>query len=170
MTSTSSVPRQVVRDHERAQGVVGDDAARVPDDVRIAFLEPEELGGIEPRVHAGDDREFAGGRRRQGALVEVTRVLLVRGQDLVADQGRHSASFISDSTITSVAKVTDLRSRMGPVVDAAQAATVDVAVDLGRRERAVPEQLLDHAEVGTALQQVGRERVPQPVRVGRQPA
>ena len=59
---------------------------------------------------------------------------------------------------------------MGAVVDAAQAAAVDVAVDLGGRERAVAEQLLDHAQVGAALEQVGRERVAKPVRVRRQAA
>src|SRR6185503_2225395 len=95
---------------------------------------------------------------------------LVRGEDLVGEQGRHSPSFISDSTVTSVAKVTDLRSGVRPVVDAPQAAAVDVAVDLRGRERAVPEQLLDHPEVGTPLEQVGGEGMPEAVRVGRQAA
>src|SRR4029450_3323252 len=54
---------------------------------------------------------------------------------------------------------------MRAVVDAAQAAGVDVAVDLCRRERAVAEQLLDHAEVGAALEQMGGERVAEPMRV-----
>ena len=54
---------------------------------------------------------------------------------------------------------------MRAVVDPAQALAVDVAVDLRRRERAVAEQLLDHAQVGAALEQVRRERVAQPVRV-----
>ena len=54
---------------------------------------------------------------------------------------------------------------MGAVVDAAEALRVDVAVDLRRRERAVAEELLDRAQVGAALEQVRRERVPQAVRV-----
>ena len=54
---------------------------------------------------------------------------------------------------------------MAAVVDAAEAPRVDVAVDLRRREGAVPEQLLDRAQVGAALEQVGRERVPQAMRV-----
>jgi hypothetical protein len=45
------------------------------------------------------------------------------------------------------------------VVDAPQAAAVHVAVQLGGRERAVAEELLDRAEVGAALQEVRRERV-----------
>ena len=59
---------------------------------------------------------------------------------------------------------------MRTVVDAAQVARVDVAVELRRRERAVAEQLLDRAQVGAAVEQVGRERVPEAVRVGDDPA
>src|SRR5579859_316444 len=55
---------------------------------------------------------------------------------------------------------------MGTVVDASQPATVDVAVDLRRRERAVAEELLDHPEVGAALEQVGGEGVPETMGVG----
>src|SRR6185312_5121162 len=54
------------------------------------------------------------------------------------------------------------------VVDLAQAAGVDVAVHLGRRERAMAEQLLDRAEIGAALEQVRRERVTEAVRVRQQ--
>ena len=55
---------------------------------------------------------------------------------------------------------------MGSVIDLAQASAVDVAVHLGCREGAVPEQLLDHAQVGAALEQMGCERMAEPVRVG----
>src|SRR5688500_5667164 len=41
-----------------------------------------------------------------------------------------------------------------------------MAVDLGRGERGVAEELLDRAEVGTAFEQMSRERVPEPVGVG----
>ena len=54
---------------------------------------------------------------------------------------------------------------MGVVVHAPEALCVHVAVHLRRPERRVPEQLLDRAQVGAALEQVRRERVPQPVRV-----
>ena len=63
-----------------------------------------------------------------------------------------------------------LRARVGAVVDLAEALAVDVAVDLRRRERRVAEQLLDRAQVGAALEQVRRERVPQPVRMRRDPS
>src|ERR671930_1943492 len=62
------------------------------------------------------------------------------------------------------------RARVRPVVDAAETGRVHVAVHLGRRERAVPEQLLDRPQVGAALEEVGRERVPQAVRVREEPA
>src|SRR6185312_5541611 len=55
---------------------------------------------------------------------------------------------------------------MRTVVDAAQMARVDVAVDLRRRERAVAEQFLDRAQVRAAVQEMRGESVPEPVRVG----
>src|SRR5439155_9871161 len=55
------------------------------------------------------------------------------------------------------------RARMGLVVDLPQARRIDVAVHLRRRERAVPEQLLDRAQVGAALEEMRRERVPETV-------
>src|SRR5438874_11628126 len=55
---------------------------------------------------------------------------------------------------------------MRPVVDAAEALRVDVAVHLRRRQRAVAEQLLDGAQVGAALEQVGGEGVAKTVGVG----
>jgi hypothetical protein len=55
---------------------------------------------------------------------------------------------------------------MGAVIDPAQAAAVDVAVDLRRRKRAVAEQLLDDAKIGAALQQMSGECMAEPVRVG----
>ena len=56
------------------------------------------------------------------------------------------------------------------VVDLAQALGVDVAVHLRGRERGVAEQLLDRAQVGAALEQMRRERVPEPMRVRDEPA
>src|SRR6266852_9509736 len=50
--------QQVMRNDERAQGVIGDDAAGVADDVRVAGFEAERANG-KARVHAGKDGEFA---------------------------------------------------------------------------------------------------------------
>ena len=52
------------------------------------------------------------------------------------------------------------------VVDAPQAAAVDVAVQLRGRQRAVAEEVLDRAQVGAAFEQMGCERVPQAVGMG----
>src|SRR6266542_1843587 len=59
---------------------------------------------------------------------------------------------------------------MGAVIDPPQSPAVDVAVDLSGRERAVAEQLLDHPQVGTTLQQMGGEGMAQPVGVRHDPA
>src|SRR2546429_4260789 len=53
--------------------------------------------------------------------------------------------------------------RMRLVVHAAQAAAVYMAVQLRRRERAVTEEILDRAQVGSAFQQVRCERMAQAV-------
>jgi hypothetical protein len=54
---------------------------------------------------------------------------------------------------------------VGAIVHPPQTASVHVAVDLRRAQRAVPEQLLDDAEVGAAFEQVCGERVTEPVRM-----
>jgi hypothetical protein len=55
-----------------------------------------------------------------------------------------------------------------PVINPPEPARVNVAVDLGSRERAVSEQLLDHSEVGAAFEQVGGEGVAQAMGVAAQ--
>src|SRR6478736_2985807 len=70
------------------------------------------------------------------------------------------------AAITTTAR---LRARMRAIVDAAQPVGVHVAVDLSCRERAVAEELLDHAQVGAALEQVCREGVAKAVRVRDEP-
>src|SRR5512132_1076447 len=59
---------------------------------------------------------------------------------------------------------------MGAVIDAAQTPSVDVAVDLRCRERAVAEPRLDRRQVGAALEQVRGEGVAEPVGVGEKPS
>jgi hypothetical protein len=49
--------QQPLRDHEGADHVVGDNTARVPDDVCITVIEAEHLENVHPAVHAGNDRE-----------------------------------------------------------------------------------------------------------------
>src|SRR5205085_12089912 len=58
-----------------------------------------------------------------------------------------------------------LRPRMPFAVDLQQALELEMRVLLRRAERAVTEQLLDGAQVGAALEKMGRERVAQRVRV-----
>src|SRR4051794_7756995 len=69
---------------------------------------------------------------------------------------------------TAATAVATLAARMGAIVDPPQALAVDVAVHLRGRERRVPEQLLDDAQIGSALQQVRRERVTEAMRVRNQ--
>ena len=53
---------------------------------------------------------------------------------------------------------------MGLPIGGLQATGRDVGVDLGRRQVLVAEQLLDDAQVGAAVEQMGRERVAEGMR------
>ncbi|NYJ05606.1 hypothetical protein GGQ55_001884 [Geodermatophilus daqingensis] len=57
-------PEQPLADRERADLVVGDHAAGVADDVRLALVEAEHAVDVEAGVHAGQDGDVLG--RRQG--------------------------------------------------------------------------------------------------------
>jgi hypothetical protein len=46
--------QQALGDRERADLVVGDDAAGVADDVRLALVQAEDAVDVEPGVHARD--------------------------------------------------------------------------------------------------------------------
>ena len=57
------------------------------------------------------------------------------------------------------------RARVGGVVDGEQALGFDRGVALGRRQTGVAKQFLDFPQIAAAIEQVGREAVPQRVRV-----
>jgi hypothetical protein len=76
---------QMVRDGERADRLVVDEAARIPDHVCVAFLEAEEARRVEACVHARDDGEPPARRHRQSSFGKPGRVALVRFGDLVDD-------------------------------------------------------------------------------------
>ncbi|GCC45103.1 hypothetical protein chiPu_0029473 [Chiloscyllium punctatum] len=61
---------QLVRDHERADRVIGRASSRITDHVSIALGKSSILCRVKPRVHAGQDRKAS--RRRQCQLFLVT--------------------------------------------------------------------------------------------------
>ena len=75
---------QALGDGQRADLVVGDDAARVADDVRVAFVQAEDAVDVEPGVHAGDDGDVLGRGQRERAG-EGLRVAGVVGEQIVGD-------------------------------------------------------------------------------------
>jgi hypothetical protein len=50
--------------------------------------------------------------------------------------------------------------RVRPFVDGHQSVASHMSVDLGRSDVGVPEQLLDHSQIGAALEEMSRKRVP----------
>src|SRR6266850_5673111 len=67
-----------ITDDQRANGIVAGPTAGVADDVGIAFGETGILGGIEARVHAGENGEAARGRESEFAFfTEAGAVLLI---------------------------------------------------------------------------------------------
>ena len=82
MTNHSARAEQLVRDHQRADGVVAGPAAGVADDVRVALAQPGVLGRVEAGIHAGQDGEAARGRQRELRLgAEGRGVGVVGGED-----------------------------------------------------------------------------------------
>jgi len=73
---------EMVRDDQGAEGVFGDDAAGVADDVGVAGFQAERADG-EARVHTGEDGEFACGTRRECAEFVRARIDFVGLQDFV---------------------------------------------------------------------------------------
>src|SRR5580692_8907938 len=93
-------PKQLVRDHERTNGVVGCAAPRVAYDMSIAFRESCIFGGIETGIHAGENREAPCRRQREVAFfVKAAGVSCVRCNDLL----KNSAS-ISHRVYPSIAR------------------------------------------------------------------
>ena len=85
---------QLVRDHQRADGIVAGAAAGVADYVCVAFAQSGVPGGIEPRVHAGENREMARGRERELTLrSERAGIASVGGENFI-QYGRHKLSFL----------------------------------------------------------------------------
>src|SRR5262249_29438861 len=76
--------KQPLADGERPDLVIGDDAARVPDDVGLALLEPEYPVNVEPGVHARHDRS---GERRWylQRVVEILGIDIVVGEHPISD-------------------------------------------------------------------------------------
>lgn len=70
--------KQVMRDKQRTQGIVRDDAAGVPNDVRIARFE-SKCADRQTRIHAREHRDSTLRTRRQLAQFVRVGINLVRG-------------------------------------------------------------------------------------------
>jgi hypothetical protein len=68
---------QPLRDDQRANCVVGGDAAGVADDVRLALLEAEYVVDVQAGIHARQHSDMLGGRERKIALRERLGIGLV---------------------------------------------------------------------------------------------
>ena len=58
-------PQQPLADRQRADGVVGDHATRVADDVGLPLVEAQDAVDVKPGVHARDHRDVFARRHRQ---------------------------------------------------------------------------------------------------------
>ena len=85
-------PQLPLRDGERADHVVGDDAAGVAQHVRLAVTQPERGEDVESRVHAGDDRQPAARADVEVALGQRVGEGAVVGEQLV-DRVHRSAAY-----------------------------------------------------------------------------
>jgi len=74
---------QVHAEHQRLQGGVGDPAAGVAEDLGVAVHEPEHPQRVDPRVHAGHQRDPGVGDAVEAAEREVVREEPVGGEQVV---------------------------------------------------------------------------------------
>ena len=106
---------ELLADDERADRVVGREAAGVADDVGVAGPQAERLLDVEPGVHAGDDREP--GQRRGGQRRAVERLgvaLVLREEPLVLD--RRIAGPLDGQALADVPPAPPYRSMISPIV------------------------------------------------------
>ena len=82
----------------RADLVVGDDTAGVPDHMGIALLQAEQPEHVQPRIHAGENGDVLPRRERQIASVERLRVVLGVLEQVI--RRGHATSFELDNRLT----------------------------------------------------------------------
>ena len=75
--------QETLRNGQRSNRIVSDDAAGVADHVCIALFETEHARRIEPSIHTSDNRDLLGRRHRQVALREARGVRRVVGEEFV---------------------------------------------------------------------------------------
>jgi hypothetical protein len=79
---------QLMRDDKRADGIVAGAAPGIADDVSIPFLETSELGGIEARIHAGEDGKAASRWQGETAFVAELRCIgFIRRKHFIENVG-----------------------------------------------------------------------------------
>src|SRR5215212_6959275 len=85
---------EALGDRKRPDLVVRYHATRVPDHVRVAFLEPEHPVDVEPGIHAGDYGHALGRGQREVSLVEGLGISLVVPRQLVGYAHQLLLSFL----------------------------------------------------------------------------
>ena len=156
-------------------------AARQPDvRGRIVLPEPDQHLMPEERPDRGERRAIVGRCQTLGAELRRRTARGPRSRHVDGERPSQPPSAVRSrryaSTVRGASRAAETArnastsgSRVRSVIHLAEPSSVHVAVRLRRRERAVAEQLLDHAQVCASLEQVRRERVAQPVRVGEEP-
>ena len=127
-------------DGQRADHVVGDHPARVSQHVRLADLEPEQAEDVDPRVHAGHDRQVLARRHIEVPLVGEVAVAARPARRSLhrrsPSPGSHS-SVLSDLSVTGQGMCRAVRA-YGAVPVAAGNLLGGVAFWLRRRSWRVP--------------------------------
>jgi hypothetical protein len=91
MTNHFLRAEELVGNDKRPYGVVGRAAARVADDMRVAFRQSGVFGRVEPGVHAGQNCKLAGGRQGQLSLFAERLGIGLIGRDDLVNDFRHDA-------------------------------------------------------------------------------
>jgi hypothetical protein len=82
MIMNSCVP-QMMRKNEGTQGIFRDNASSIPDDVRIACFQTQDLIHHQSGVHTCDHRQFPRWRERKMPQSEALGIAVARPENLV---------------------------------------------------------------------------------------
>ena len=74
---------KLVRNDERAQGVLGDDPSGIANDVGIPSFQAQNLRDDEPGIHACDNHQLASWREGKVSKIKAARVRFVSLKDFV---------------------------------------------------------------------------------------
>src|SRR5215211_192402 len=173
-TSRSASPGESVRGRRRWRRGSSSSAAgfSATAAIRTRWRKSERIDATRRAIVAGERPEARSSASQRSSSSVVADARGLPSHSARAVRSRRYASTVRGASRAAerARNASSSGSRVRAVIDAAESPPVDVAVDLGRGEGAVAEELLDRPQVGAALEQMRGKRMAEPVWVGEEAA